>query len=427
MRKKLLAFIVAIALVAAPATLLSGCGKGSEDAISVQSVSMITGVGNTGIADRFAGVVTSSNVLSINKGSDQKIVKLNVKVGDEVHVGDVLFSYDEQSLQLAYDKLVLEKEQYTNLAATMRKEIESLEKKVTGGTSATQLEYSIQLQTLQIDLKETEYKLATIDDDIEEAKKMLSKADVVSTIDGRVQTINEEGQDSEGNPSPYMTIVETGAFRVKGVVSELNLKDMYAGAKVVVRSRVDSEAMWTGIVDEIKLDSPESDNEDFYGYSDASDEYVKASKYPFFVKLDDAAGLILGQHVYIEPDFGQSEALSGLWLPSYYICDADTKPYVWAEGKFGRLTKKTIELGAYDADSDSYEILSGVTEDDYIAFPDDTCAEGVRVNKYDEESFGVQTDDFISDDFSDDTFMNDDFSGEAFADDVYANDMEVNG
>ena len=39
---------------------------------------------------------------------------------------------------------------------------------------------------------------------------------------------------------------------------------------------------------------------------------------------------MLGQHVYIEPDEGQDEKKSGIWLNDYFIVDADTdNPYVW--------------------------------------------------------------------------------------------------
>ena len=41
-----------------------------------------------------------------------------------------------------------------------------------------------------------------------------------------------------------------------------------------------------------------------------------------------------------------------------------------------------MSLGEYDMMNDTYEILSGLTEDDYIAFPDlELCAEGVPTTK----------------------------------------------
>jgi HlyD family secretion protein len=47
-----------------------------------------------------------------------------------------------------------------------------------------------------------------------------------------------------------------------------------------------------------------------------------------------------------------------------------------------------VTLGAYDSDLDEYEILSGLTAEDYIAFPEDSLSEGMAVTYYDESSFG---------------------------------------
>ncbi|MBE6754624.1 MAG: biotin/lipoyl-binding protein [Ruminococcaceae bacterium] len=405
MKTKILAILLALLLALTSSTLLlTGCG-GDTPTVSVQSVGMITGADNTAVISRFAGVVVSSGVVNYDKGEGQKVVDINVKVGDAVTAGDVLFSYDEQSLKLNHERLTLQKEQYQKLIDTMKKEIEALKKKVTGGSSSTQLEYSIQLQTLQIDLKETEFKLATVNSEIDEAKKMLSKADVVCKVDGRVQSINEDGVDDNGNPAPFITIVETGAFRVEGRVSELNLKDIYVGLNVIVRSRTFDNIYWTGVVDELNLDSPAEDGEENMYYGGAVDEFTQASKYPFFIKLNDAGGLLLGQHVYVEPDLGQSIRQDGLWLPGYYLCDRDSEPYVWAANKLGRLYKQEVELGEYDISTDTYQIVSGITAEDYIAFPDDTCEEGVRTERYDEQSFGGEVSGSDTMDFEEDMYV----------------------
>ena len=95
---------------------------------------------------------------------------------------------------------------------------------------------------------------------------------------------------------------------------------------------------------------------------------TSSSKYPFYVKLNDVTGLILGQHVYIELDYGQQEVREGLWLPEYYIVDADSSPYVWAANGRDRLEKRGVSLGEYDAERGEYQVISGLKESDYIAF-----------------------------------------------------------
>ena len=52
---------------------------------------------------------------------------------------------------------------------------------------------------------------------------------------------------------------------------------------------------------------------------------TSSSTYPFYVNLDSSDGLMLGQHVYIEPDEGQDEQKAGLWLSEVYIVDMLTQ------------------------------------------------------------------------------------------------------
>jgi len=93
------------------------------------------------------------------------------------------------------------------------------------------------------------------------------------------------------------------------------------------------------------------------------------------VELEDTEGLILGQHVYLEVDTGEEAA--GLKLSSAFVCfDEDGSAYVWAE-KRGKLEKRGVTVGEYDFMNDTYPILEGLTEEDFIAFPDEElCHEG---------------------------------------------------
>ena len=59
--------------------------------------------------------------------------------------------------------------------------------------------------------------------------------------------------------------------------------------------------------------------------------------------------------------------------------DADRQgAYVWADDGNGRLEKRSVELGEYDEALDEYEIVSGLVEDDLIAWPMEGLYEGVK-------------------------------------------------
>lgn len=356
-------------------SLLTACGKGDDSQVYVESVATITGMGYTGLNNRFSGVIVSGSTQTINKDKDKKILQLYVSVGDNVKAGDKLFSYDVQAVELALKKLELEREQLENSLALIKENIEKYEKKVASASASKKLEYEVQLQTYQIEEKEKTLELDTKNTEYDKTSDMLSNSDVVSKVTGVVQTINKEDAgetDENGKIIPYMTIIETGAYRVKGTVSELDVYNLREGSRIVLRSRVD-DSTWTGKIEYIEWDNPEKQQGDIYIEGDSEN---RASKYPFYAVLDETDGLMLGQHVYIEPTGGDA---SGMMLPEYYINDAEGDAWVWAATKRGKLEKRDLQLGEYDSDLCCYEVLGGLTADDYIAFPDDTYREGMGV------------------------------------------------
>ena len=92
--------------------------------------------------------------------------------------------------------------------------------------------------------------------------------------------------------------------------------------------------------------------------------------------LDDFKGLMLGQHVYVEPDEAE-DVKTGIWLPSYYILNEGSKNYVWAVNDKNRIEKREVQLGKFDDTLSEYEITSGVTADDRLAVVEDRVHSGM--------------------------------------------------
>jgi HlyD family secretion protein len=152
---------------------------------------------------------------------------------------------------------------------------------------------------------------------------------------------------------------------------------------------VDSSQIWHGTMGTIDKDSATTNSSsNSFGMMDASgDSQTSSSTYPFYVNLDSSDGLMLGQHVYIENDEGQEDQKAGLWLSEVYISDTDTdQPYVWAMGKDKKLEKRSVILGQYDEELGEYEIVDGLTKDDYIAYPAENLKEGMATTKNREEA-----------------------------------------
>ena len=69
-------------------------------------------------------------------------------------------------------------------------------------------------------------------------------------------------------------------------------------------------------------------------------------------------------------------------LGTAFICfEEDGSAYVWAE-KSGKLEKREVTLGDYNMMTDCYAVLDGLTENDYIAFPDgELCVAGAKTTR----------------------------------------------
>jgi len=370
--KKRCAFLLIMAML----LTLCGCGS-SGSGVYVQSVAELSRLGGIAPGDRFAGMVVSENVTEIDKDSSKTVAELLVKEGQDVTEGQELFSYDTEQLQLALDKQRLEKEQLLATIENYKSQIKELEKAEKKANGNNKLQYTVQIQSMQVDLKEAELNLQAKEREVAKSEEVMLNASVVSPVTGRVTAINENGTDNYGNPLPYITIQQAGSFRIKGVLSELQRGGIMEGSRMKIVSRTDSNIFWLGTVTLVDYESPSQENQNNMMIGGAVDSMTTSSKYPFYVELDSSEGLLLGQHVYLEVDSGEEEESSYPAISSAFICyGEDGSTYVWAENK-GELEKRTVTLGEYNAMLDSMEIVEGLTEADYIAFPDpELCVEG---------------------------------------------------
>ncbi len=420
--KKLVSVLV---LGAVALGLLGGCGgKDAADAVPVESVAMITGIGAAGFADSYAGKVVSGETAELKRDADKTVLEVLVAEGDMVKAGDVLFTYDTEAMQLSLDKLRLEKESYDATISAAETEIAELESQRSKASSDQQLQYTLQIDSRRADIREAEYNLALKEKEIAAMEGSMDKTEITSPIAGRVMSVGslDDGNDMSGGygyggentSDAFITVMDVSAYRVEGHVNELNRGAVFEGMPVIVRSRADETLTWTGVIETIDWEKPvtNTNNNGMYYSMDGGDEMTTSSKYPFYVTLDDNDGLLLGQHVYIEPDLGGGDD-TALRLPSWYIVDGG---YVWAADGKDRLEKRAVTLGDYDPDAEEYVILAGLEPADYIAFPAEGLAAGQPVTYYDESSFGGGEEFFDEEYYFDEGF---DFDGEVYYDEGF--------
>ena len=359
----------------------------SGETVYVQSVAVLAGLETAPGANRYTGEVVSGETLKIELDSSQTLKEILVSVGDEVNVGDPLFSYDTEAAQMSIEQAELELELTTNSIEDMKVQIQELTKQKEKANAREQLTLSIEILSLENSIKQEEFNIKSKTAEIERMKESLDNSVVYATLSGIVQSINKPSDNSngydydynynEGSSGAFMTILETSDYRIKGSINEQNVWTLPVGSDVIVRSRV-NETTWTGYIDSIDTENPSSGNDNYY-YEGSGES---TTSYPFYVHLYDSEGLMMGQHVTIEPDFGQTETKEGIWLPADFIVDADTSPYVFAEGSDERLEKRSVTLGEFDDMLYEYQIVSGLTADDYIAFPEEGMAEGSATTHY---------------------------------------------
>ena len=150
-----------------------------------------------------------------------------------------------------------------------------------------------------------------------------------------VKEINETpATDATGQQKAFISILSSGEFRIKGTVSELNISSLYQGQEVTVHSRVDDSQVWQGVIDTIETE-PTTDNTNggvvYYG----TDSGQQSSKYNFYVTLSSRDGLILGQHVYIQPTWAWTPCRRGFGCPPSTLSGMKT------EAMSGRRTRTT--------------------------------------------------------------------------------------
>ena len=348
--------------------------------IYVQKVSTI--IGSSYTENRYSGAVESSETVDINQDGNKPITEMYVEVGQKVRKGDKLFSYDttEASNSIAQKKLDIEAQ--NNEIAAQNNTIEDYKAELNKGGDKVEIQARINEASYAI--RQAQNTIKATQTEIDQLNKQIENSTVLSTIDGIIKEVNREGgTDESGNKKPLVSITQTSDFRVKGSISEMG--SISEGTNVIVRSRINEDQIYKGTVTKVETDPQSNSNNNF----SRADSGESASKYPFYVSLDNNKGLKLGQHVYIEVDNGQSTKKKGIWLDaSFIVSDDNGNSYVWVSER-GKLKKRKVELGKSDEETHTTKIKSGLSEDDYIAWADDSYSEGMKTTtEYQTETDG---------------------------------------
>lgn len=209
--------------------------------------------------------------------------------------------------------------------------------------------------------------------DLDRANLQLKNSTVLSSVDGTVRSLLDlETAQTEGKP--FLVVSGDSTYYVDGAISESLLGIVDVGDLVNVTDYNTGSVFEAQIVSIADYPLEEGSNLYFYGESNPN-----SSNYEFTAVIKDGDGLQNGSYVDISLTLEDELAANALYIQKAYVREDEAGSYVMKSGIDDRLIKQYVQTGRSLYGS-SVEIKSGLTIDDYVAFPyGSDVEEGVRV------------------------------------------------
>ena len=244
---------------------------------------------------------------------------------------------------------------YTMIADLSEENQEEPEFDMGSGFTAAQIAEMRKEQEKKIDDLKLKVKMADAEYKIK--KRELEDGNIYAEFDGKVVSLLTEGE-SRKMKKPIIKVSGGGGYQVEGSVNELDREKMKIGQEVTVNDWNSGESYQGKVISigEFPIRSR--------GYNGRGNP--NSSYYPFTAFVDGEANLQTGSYVSIQYSSGGSE--NGIYLENPFIREEKGQSYVYILGENNRLEKRMVATGKSLWGSYT-EITSGLTEEDYLAFP----------------------------------------------------------
>lgn len=206
-------------------------------------------------------------------------------------------------------------------------------------------------------IRDLEFNIKMAEADYKIMQTEVSDGNVYAEIDGTVVSLLSE-EEARMNMQPLMKVSGGGGFYVECSISELTKDELLIGQEVTVNDW-NTGMVYTGTVDSIS-DYPLGD-EYWNGMGNPNSSY-----YPFTVFIDESADLQADSYVSVMFDTGSAE--NGIYVENPFIRTEQGKSFVYVRGEDELLEKRFVTTGK-SLWGNYTEILSGLSAEDYIAFP----------------------------------------------------------
>jgi hypothetical protein len=206
-------------------------------------------------------------------------------------------------------------------------------------------------------IKELEFNIKMADAEYRIMQTEVNDGKVYAEVDGVVTGLLTE-EEAQLTGQPLIKVSGGGGFYVEGSISELDRNSMSIGSEVTINDWR-SGMTYTGTIQNIG-DYPSAQN------SWSGNGNPTATHYPFTVFVAENADLQSGSYVSITYSAGASE--NGIYLENPFLRTENGQSYVYVRGADGKLEQRFVTTGKSLWGSYT-EILSGLTADDFLAFP----------------------------------------------------------
>ncbi|MGN0299107.1 MAG: biotin/lipoyl-binding protein [Lachnospiraceae bacterium] len=229
------------------------------------------------------------------------------------------------------------------------------------GIIYTAEEIAQMLYEKQSEIQTKDIELRTAQLQYEKMQSELNDGIVYSELDGVVQDIGDS-LTCKQTGSVFMNVSAGGGYYVEAYINELDLDNIHVGDLVDINAW-ESGMYYQGEIVEIS-NYPSTNN---YSYSSNSN----TSTYPIKIKLEEEAEVREYESVDITFESTQNQENSDgntFYLEIPFVRTENGESYVWVADENHQMRRQTIQVGKIVWDS-YIEIKSGLTMDDYIAFP----------------------------------------------------------
>lgn len=152
--------VVVVAIIAGAAIIVRLKGKSAEKTSGVYANKVSDVMYQVGTVDKYSGVVEAAETLEVKTDAEKTVKDVLVTVGTQVQVGTPLFTYDTDELSAKKDSATLELEGLNNTLSGYDAQLEQLNNEKKNASKDQQLDYTLQIQQIQTQQKQTQYDIA---------------------------------------------------------------------------------------------------------------------------------------------------------------------------------------------------------------------------------------------------------------------------